>query len=147
MERVTPFIRSGTTRRPCGASCSGHAGGMSHAPTVTMIASKGSGSPGTPYSASAGTTLTRWPYPVSFSSVSARRVTSGSMSTLTTRPSGPTTSASSAALQPPEPISSTLMPGPSRACSIIRAWMKGALTLEMSVPRSSVLTFTATSAA
>lgn len=58
----------------------------------------------------------------STSSALAGSVTSGSMSTLITRPPGPTTSVSSAALYPPNPISSTLMPGRSSACSTICAY-------------------------
>ena len=63
---------------------------------LTMIASKGACS-GNPSAASAVTTLT-WPYPVSLSSLLARSVTWGSMSTVVTSPEGPTSSAIRAAL-------------------------------------------------
>ena len=45
-----------------------------------------------------------------------------------------------AALQPPDPISNTLAPGRSCACSIIRAWMNAALIEEMVAPCSSRFT-------
>ena len=60
MDRVTPFIRSGTTSVPLPASWASQAGGMSHAPAVAMMASNGPW-PGAPSSPSPVTTVTRPP--------------------------------------------------------------------------------------
>jgi hypothetical protein len=64
------------------------------------------------------------------------------MSAVTTCPAGPASSASSAALYPPEPISSTRMPGRTWACSSMTACMPGADTELVGIPAESVLVTT-----
>ena len=113
----------GATTRPPTFVCSFQAFGIRGAPAVAITQSYGAFA-GYPIEPSPTTTSTRYPYAVRF----ARAVfaSSGIRSTDTTR-SGPTSSASKAALYPqPAPISRTCSPGFNSASSSMIAIIEGA---------------------
>ena len=121
-------------------SWSRHAGGTSHTPAVTMIRSKGARCgtpPGRRRRAPRGRGRSRRGEKPTGPVHDVRvDVDGGDL------PAGPASSAISAALQPPEPISRHRIPGVRCACSSMIACTYGADTELIVAPRASCLTRT-----